>query len=111
MLRFMILVARGEIYTDTLTSTGEVVAIGPSLKERMDAADRVLDRTVGKAPAVISVESDSSGAPLQGGGLESANLEAKLAFADAFRALMAPEKEEPEQNQADTVEGELVPAT
>lgn len=107
MIDFLLAVMRGEVKSAVVTAKGDVVEVPPSNKERMDAADRLLDRSVGKAPATLTVETSGAGEGQGTGWLDRAPIDLKAGLVDLFRKAQAI----PEEKQPDIVDGEIVPAS
>lgn len=98
MMGLLVLIARGELETTVVTAKGELVEVPPTIKERMEAADRVLDRLAGKAPALIGV--DTGNAP-QGDvpRLEDMPLSVKIKMLEAANEFHRVASERTEEKQ------------
>jgi hypothetical protein len=109
LIAMLLLIARGELEVEIVTPRGEIEWVGPTVKERMAAAEALLDRVAGKAPAFLAV--DTANAPAgQPNALEGQPLEVKIAAAELFRKMLQAKQEEPQETQAVTVDVPVLPA-
>jgi hypothetical protein len=96
-------IARGELTVTQMTATGELVEIGPTIKDRMEMIKWITDRTAGKAADIIKIEhEDSSGSAMR---IDPARVrpEHLLQLLDVAGQVL-------DYQQSQVVEGEVLPA-
>lgn len=93
MINLLVLIARGELEVEVVTAKGDLVTVGPTIKERQAAAESVLDRIAGKAPAIVGIE--TTNAPEgQRNALEGQSIEVLTMASQLFAKMLAPKEEE-----------------
>jgi len=109
MWAFQLMVMRGDIEIEVVTAKGDVVTVGPTIKERQAAAEYLTERMAGKAPAIVAIGSADGDGPSTENVLAKATPALRRKALELFAELHGPKKEL-EEKQIDTVEGVVTPA-